>query len=239
MLEWYSNYIERHRKQPLQIKQQIDSDIIPLLGKKELEKIQARDITRALDTIVKRGSPVHANKILSTLKQAFNYSVSRGDISINPAVNIRARDIGGVERPRERNLTTEEIIALWLFLDSKRHAISLQIKNAVKIILLTGVRTGELRLAKWSEFDFEQSLWTIPVEHSKTGFVMKIHLCKLVKELLLELKHKLDSEYVLCGINDNNIPLTDKALPKAISRIQERIGIPQWTAHCNASIYLI
>jgi len=42
ILNWYSNYVERHRKQPLQIKQQIDADILPNLGNKELNSIQTR-----------------------------------------------------------------------------------------------------------------------------------------------------------------------------------------------------
>lgn len=95
--EWYDNYIIKHRKHPQQIKQQIDADIIPLLGNRELNELQTLDITKALDIIVKRGSPVHANKVLSTLKQLFNYAVNRGEIISNPAANLRARDIGGVE----------------------------------------------------------------------------------------------------------------------------------------------
>jgi integrase len=228
--EWYTNYIEKHRKQPQQIKQQIDSDIIPLLGKMELETIHARDITKALDTIVKRGSPVHANKILSTLKQAFSYAVSRGELMFNPTINIRARDIGGLEKPRERNLTLDEIKILWHFLDGDNHSVSLQVKNAIKIILLTGVRTGELRVAKLSEFNFEQSLWTIPAEHTKTGIAMKIHLSPLVKNLLLEMKQQIKSEYALSSA-DGTAPLSDKALPKAVRRLQDRLGIPQWTPH--------
>lgn len=228
--EWYSNYIEKHRKQPQQIKQQIEADIIPLLGKMELEKIQPRDITKALDTIVKRGSPVHANKVLSTLKQAFSYALSRGELMANPAANILARNIGGLEKPRERNLTIDEIKILLEFLDSDNHALSIQIKNAIKIILLTGVRAGELRLATWTEFNFAQSLWLIPAEHSKSGLVMKIHLSDLVKKLLLEIKEQFHSDYVLPAM-DGNSALSDKALPKAIQRIQTRVGIPQWTAH--------
>ena len=66
----------------------------------------------------------------------------------------------------------------------KSHSLSLQIKNAIKIILLTGVRTGELRMATWAEFDFEQSIWTIPAEHCKSRQPMKIHISQLVKSLL-------------------------------------------------------
>ncbi|APF04201.1 TPA: tyrosine-type recombinase/integrase [Legionella pneumophila] len=228
--DWYNNYIVKHRKQPQQIKQQIDADIIPLLGTLEIEKIQPRDISKALDNIVQRGSPVHANKVLSTLKQAFNYAVSRGEITINPAINIRARDIGGLEKPRDRNLDLDEIKKIWLFLDSDEHSISIQIKNAIKIILLTGARTGELRLAKWSEFNFDKSLWIIPPENNKIGLSMKIHLSELTKKLLLEIKEITLSNFVLAGVDDDS-PLGDKSISKAIQRIQKRVGIPQWTAH--------
>ena len=230
LLSWYSNYIEKNRKQPQQIKQLIDADIIPLLGHMVLEKIQSRDITRALDIIVNRGAPVHANKVLSTLKQAFNYATSRGDLAENPAMNIRARDIGGLEKPRERFLTLEEIKTLWLFLDSDASKMFTHMKAGIKIILLTGIRTAELRLAQWNEFDFEQSLWTIPANHTKSGETMKIHLAPQTKLLLEKLRLHRTSCYVLPGAK-NNQPLTDKSLPKAVKRIQDRVGIPQWTPH--------
>lgn len=230
ILSWYSNYAEKNRKKPLQIKQQIEADIIPLLGNEELEKLQTRDITKALDIIVKRGAPIHANRILSTLKQALNYAVSRGNLQQNPAAPIRPRDIGGLEKPRERFLTTDEIKILWAFLDSDKNKISLQIKNALKIILLTGIRTSEIRLAKWSEFNFENALWTIPTENTKTGIAVKIHLTSQVKTFLIQLKEINDTPFVLPSVNEQ-LPLSDNAIPRAVKRIQQRVGIPEWTSH--------
>jgi integrase len=230
ILEWYHGYAEKSRKRPEQIKQHIDADIIPLLGGRPLDKIQTRDITKALDTIVARGAPIHANRVLSTIKQAFNYGLSRGSLETNPASNIRARDIGGLEKPRERVLTMNEIKTIWLFLDSDKCQMTLHAKIAIKIILLTGIRTSELRLAKWSEFDFEKSLWIIPVENSKSGMIHKIHLSRQVKVLLNELKEVSGSDYVIYGA-DTNKPLSENALARAINRIQERVGISRWTAH--------
>jgi hypothetical protein len=85
--------------------------------------------------------------VLSSLKQAFNFAVSRGNISQNPAASIRARDIGGLEKPRERVLNLDEIRTIWHFLDSDSCKMSLQTKSAIKIIILTDVRTAEIRLA--------------------------------------------------------------------------------------------
>ena len=162
ILHWYTHYVEKNRKQPRQIKQQIEADILPLLGEFELEKIQPIDLTQALDTIVQRGAPIHANRILSTLKQVFNYAVSRGSMQFNPAVNIRARDIGGLEKPKERYLSLEEIKTIWHFLDTTQCQMSIQTKSAINIIILTGVRTAEIRLAQWTHFDFGNSLWVVP-----------------------------------------------------------------------------
>ncbi|STX29966.1 phage-related integrase [Legionella beliardensis] len=230
MLNWYKSYIEKHRAQPQQIWQLIKADIIPLLGDKKLETLKTREITQALDKIVDRGAPIHANKVLSTLKQAFNYAVSRGEMMNNPAMSIRSRDIGGLEKARERYLSLDEIKTLWQFLESEEHDTSIQIRSALKIILLTGVRTGEIRVAKWSEFDFENSLWTIPAEHTKTNITMRIHLSEMTKKVLLELQEYSDSDYVITGVDERS-PLSDKAMPRAVIRIQSRVGIPHWTAH--------
>lgn len=227
---WYANYIEKNLKRPLTIKKQIDLDIIPLLGQRRLDELQTRDITDALDKIVKRGARIHANRVLSSLKQLFNYAVSRGYVQQNPASNIRAKDIGGHEKPRERFLSIDEIKTLWQFLDSDKTQMAKQTKIAIKIILLTGVRTAELRLAKWDEIDFEQSLWTIPAQNSKASMVSKIHLSEQVKKLFTVLETISESQYVLTGADGSN-PLTENALPRAIKRIQERAGIPEWTAH--------
>lgn len=230
VLDWYEGYVEKNIKRPQTIKKQIDRDIIPLLGDKELDAIKTLDITLALDNIVARGAPVHANRVLSTIKQVFNSAVSRGRMQHNPAACIRARDIGGTEKPRDRYLSLNEIKLLWKFLDAEKNQLSLQTKNAIKIILLTGVRTAELRLATLSEFDFEQSLWTIPAEHSKTDNAMKIHLSPQVKKLFMELKENSTSHYILSGVKANT-PLTENALPRAIKRMEDRLGIPSWTAH--------
>ena len=229
VMGWYTNYILKERKQPLQIKQLIDADIIPLLGSVELAKLSPSLVTDALDKIVTRGSPVHANKVLAALKQAFSYGVRRGAMIENPAMLLQARHIGGIEKPRDRYLTTEEIKELLLFLDSNNNRMSLQTKLAIKIILHTGIRTGELRLAIFSEVDYQSSLWTIPKEHTKQGEVMRIYLTEPVKAMFKELQTVSTCKDVLSAKGGEPIGL--KALSRSINRIQERVGIPHWTAH--------
>jgi integrase len=147
----------------------------------------------------------------------------------NPAMLLQARDIGGIEKPRDRYLTIDEIKTLLLFLDSNTNRMSLQAKLAIKIILHTGIRTGELRLATFSEVDYQNSLWTIPKEHTKQGEVMRIHLTEPVKAMFKELLAVSTCKYILSAKGGE--PINLKALSRAINRIQERVGIPHWTAH--------
>ena len=229
VLAWYAGYIEKERKPPQQIKQLIDADIIPLLGDIELTKLSPAMVTKALDKIVKRGAPVHANKVLAALKQAFSYAVRRGAMTENPALLLQGRDIGGIEKPRDRYLAINEIKELLLFLNNGKNRMSIQTKLAIKLILHTGIRSGELRLATWSEIDFENNLWTIPKEHTKQNEMMRVHLTEPVKAMFKTLKSVSQSDVILSARKGES--LSPKALSRAINRIQERIGIPHWTAH--------
>lgn len=228
VIGWYENYIEKERKQPQQIKQLIDADILPLLGELELTKLTPALVTNALDKIVKRGAHVHANKVLAALKQAFSYGVRRGTLQENPAILLQARDVGGIEKPRDHHLNINEIKTLLFFLESGTNRMSLQTKFAIKIILHTGVRSGELRSATWDEIDFNDSLWTIPKEHTKQNEVMRIHLTESVKKMFQELKADSNCQCVLSAKDSE--PLSPKELSRSINRIQERLGIPHWTA---------
>lgn len=42
-------------------------------------------------------------------------------------------------------------------------------RNLVKLLLVFGARSQEIRLSTWAEWGFELSLWTVPKAHSKTS----------------------------------------------------------------------
>lgn len=59
-------------------------------------------------------------------------------------------------------------------------------------------------------------MWAFHQQNSLLGFT--------------KLKAMSSSGYVLSGIKANT-PLTENALPRAIKRIEDRLGLPSWTAH--------
>ena len=231
MLKWYEGYVLNNRKRPEKIKQQIDHDIIPLLGEKFVDEITTKDISTALDVIVDRGASIQANRVLSSIKQAFKYGASRGELPVNPAAGIRSKDIGGLEESRDRVLSLSEIKTLWSYLENDGRCMSPFTRHALKILLLTGVRTSELRLATWDHFDFDKALWSIPKGNTKTSKPQKIHLSKQVISILNILKSiSTGSKYVIPSMKLDE-PCSDNAFARAARRAREHIGLPHWTVH--------
>jgi integrase len=233
--EFYSRYLLKQRTRPDIPKQILDADIVPALGNMRLVEVKPRDIIKALDPIVDRGAHTLANRALSVIKQMFSYGVSRGLIPFNPASEIKRSVVGGKEAPKDRALSLGEIRTLWLGLDDEALSrVSPQVKIGLKILLLTGVRTGELRLAEWSHLDFDRDMWTVPAAITKTKITHKVPLSTLVKRLFQELRQQVgDSRYCLPSFStdESEKPFTDKAICRAVDRMQDKIGIPYWTAH--------
>jgi integrase len=80
---------------------------------------------------------------------------------------LRERLGKGKERPNDRTLADAELKALLTNLDDVLR--SPRMACAIRILLLTGQRRGELALARRRDIDFEAKTWTIPAAHSKTG----------------------------------------------------------------------
>ncbi len=74
-------------------------------------------------------------------------------------------------------------------------------KLATQFLMLTFVRTGELRFALWDEFDFDAKTWTIPAERMK---LPKEHVVPLSAQALIV----LDDIHKLTGHSDLLFPST-------------------------------
>ena len=94
---------------------------------------------------------------------------------------------------------------------------------AVKILLATCTRIGELTRAEWSHVDFERKEWTIPLEHAKNKKPFVIPLSNQVADWFIDLKHlAFNSKYVLpirkrFGGREGDAPMESTSLNAAIN----------------------
>ena len=146
---------------------------------------------------------------------------------------------GGEERPRQRVLTADEIKTFWAKLTSADMAEPTRL--ALKLLLVTAQRRGELTFAKWSHFDLGARLWTIPTELLKTSHARRaepephvIPRSPLALELLGQL-HQLTGEgtHVLPARADKrkDRSYSERVLSRAVRENAKHFGIAHFTPH--------
>ena len=183
--EWGWHYARRHRDRPREAVRLLRVYTEPWEGR-PVREIAKRDVVVLLDRIVARGSRVMANRIDALGKQAFAFAMQRDLIDSNPWVGT-ARP-GGDEKARQRKLTETEIRTLWQALDKPETKASEHVRLALKLVLVTGQRPGEVAGARWDEIS--GSTWTIPPERIKTrpGRAHPVPLSNLALEIIKRLR---------------------------------------------------
>ena len=186
----------------------LSKDVIPFLGRRKAKDIKRRDIILLIDEIVDRGSPIAANRTLRIIRKMFSFAVKRGVLDASPCIEI---DAPAKENQRERVLTEEEIKRFWLGLDSAK--MSDGTKLALKLLLVTAQRKGEVAQAEWSEIDLKSGWWTIPKEKSKNVRIHRVPVSKMASDIFKQAKELSgDSRWVFPSIKGRSIT------PRSISR---------------------
>ncbi len=226
---FYERRIAKQRKRPWEARAILDRDIIPTLGKRKLRTLQTPQVGAMILKVVDRGAPVHAGKVLGLTKQLFRSGVSLGYLTVNPAEPLRAADLGVESNVRDRHLSADEIALFWDAL-ARAPRMSESTRLAFKILLLSGVRSQELLLARWRDVDPEAAEWTIPVENQKLTLkqakkarAFRIPLPRLLVDLFDDLKAITGhSEWIMASEDSESGHYTDKALGRAMRRMFEQ-----------------
>ena len=183
-------------------------------GNQKLAEITHEDLRMLTNSIVDRGvlaTAVHAREIMM---QVFRWAIESGQDVVNPADNVRASSIARFQ-PRDRSLSPEEIGLMYKYLE--KVGTSPVNRAAAKLLLLTMVRKSELSLAKWSEINFSEALWSIPKERMKRRKPHLVFLSRQAVDLLIALKAFAGgSEYVLPARYDSDGPISNATINRVL-----------------------
>lgn len=220
--ELVQEYIEKHaqkfKRSWKEDERLLNREVIPLWGKLKAADITKRDVTILLESIVDRGSPAMSNQVLKIVRKMFNFAIERDILQNTPCLGVKAL---APNNSRERTLTEAEIKTLWSSLDSPEVAMSGELRRALKLILVTAQRPGEVAGIHTSEID--GNWWTIPSERAKNGKAHRVYLTDLALELLGE-QTVFDTEtgetvpkgFIFPSPRVEIDPVTEKAISKPI-----------------------
>jgi integrase len=218
-----------HKKSGVETRRLLNKDVLSAWGKRRVDEIKRRDIVLLLDQINARGAAITRNRVHGALTRFFNFCAERGMIDDSPCTRIKKMP----EKGRNRVLTDEEIKLLWKALDLENVGVDVYrvSKLALKMILLTGQRPGEVVGTTWAELS-EEGFWNIPAERMKNGEPNRVPLCKLALEVIEQARPYSDGGYVFASSYKEKEPMTAHALSRAIIRHWQEIGFQEaWTPH--------
>lgn len=199
------------------IMEAFQNDIFPYVGTRPVGEIKPLELLNVLRKIEKRGALEKMRKVRQRCSEVFRYAIATGRAEFNPAA-----DLSSALEVHQSNhfpfLKADEIPDFLRALDSYTGSKLVQI--ATKLLMITGVRTIELRAALWQEFDLDNAIWEIPAERMKMRRAHLVPLSTQALDLLNELKIMSGNyRYVFPGRNDPNKPMSEASINQTIKRL--------------------
>ena len=154
----------------------------PRFGKLKLAVIRHAEIASLHREIAKR-APYRGNRLVAVLSTMMSLAIKEGWREDNPTRGIERAH----EEKRERFLSPAEIVRLADALAKHTEKIS---ANAIRLLMLTGARRGEVLSATWDQFDLAAGIWTKPSAHTKQNKVHRVPLSAPARELIANMKRE-------------------------------------------------
>jgi integrase len=159
--------------------------IRPELQHHRVAEIGFTDIDALHRKVTKAGTPYRANRVVAVLSKMFSLAIRWRWRTDNPAHGVERNQ----EQKRVRYLSSEELGRLSAALAEHPDQ---QAANAIRLLLLTGARRGEVLTAKWSDFNLVSGEWTKPGATTKQKTEHRVPLSAPARQLLAEIPRSGD-----------------------------------------------
>ncbi|MBA1157963.1 integrase arm-type DNA-binding domain-containing protein [Microvirga mediterraneensis] len=193
--------------------------ILPKWKDRPYASIERRDIIALCEGMVQHGKATQANRIQALISSIFSFAIDADLVRANPCHRLRKR---GVETVATRVLSDAEVKLFWNGVTLP--PVSRRVGLALRLLLLTGARAGEVAGALRSEFesldDPARAGWVIPADRSKNGRAHFVPLSPLAVGTIndaLTLVGK-DEAYLFPSPSVDEVPITAHALAVAMAR---------------------
>jgi integrase len=167
-----------------QVERFLEADVFPHVGNLPIRNVTAAHLLAIVRRVEGRGAETVALLVRQWASAIFRYAVATLRANTDPAAALR----GAIHRPKvvhHKPLTRAQVADFVKALDGYAGYRTTVI--ALRLMLLTFVRTKELRGALWAEIDLDRSEWRIPAERMKKRESHIVPLSRQAVELLREL----------------------------------------------------
>ena len=193
----------------------------PVIGRKKIDKITSSDVLAVLMPIWNE-KPETAKRIKQRIGTVLKWAIAQGWREDNPAQSIdSALPKGNKVVKHHKSLPYKDVSGA---IDKiKNSKATSHTKFALEVLILTALRSGEVRNAKWDEVDLDNQVWTIPPERMKKRKEHNVPLSprcvEIFKEALTLKNDDIKTGYIFTNQTTGK-PLTDVTLSKLVRELK-------------------
>jgi len=150
----------------------MENDVFPWIGNMPVSEVKPPVILEVLNRITGRGTIETAHRTKSNISRVMRYAVSKGFIERDPCPDLR----DALPSPTKRHMAAiiDSIKAGELLRAIYDYRDTFVVKAALKLLPLVFVRPGELRMAKWSDFDLDEGTWEFTPTKTKNPLIVPL-----------------------------------------------------------------
>ncbi len=223
----------------------LENHVFPEIGTKRIDAIGTKEVLLVLEPIWLT-IPDTARRILQRIGAILDFAHIKGYIPAEVSLRSVTRGL-----PRQQQQVTHraampyaDVPAFWSQLVAEANSVG---RDALKLTMLTAVRSNEARLATWREFDLDGAIWSIPASRMKMKLPHLVPLSEPAVALLRRLRKEhealatgsIDDQYLFSA--RGKAPISDVTMLKAIrdAKIDTitvhgfRSSFADWAAECT------
>ena len=212
--EWLSRqsvlWTERHSRG---VQNSLKFHVLPDLGEIPIADISTQDVIAILRKIEADGKFETCYRLRQKIEAIFSYAEIEGKCVGNPAKGLQ--QILTKPQPKSQNSLPISELPEYLKKIAADKVTAPTTLLAMKFIILTFVRTSELRFADWKEFEIDctEPLWVIPAERMKMRKTHHVPLSRQAVSILKEMEqYSGQEEYVFPQFYNRKKPMSENTL---------------------------
>ncbi|RUT82669.1 MULTISPECIES: site-specific integrase [unclassified Mesorhizobium] len=223
---YIDKYAKRQKKTWAEDERILKREVYPSVGKMKASAVKRRDVLDIIDAKADAGKGAASTNILAVVRKLFNWAVDSDYLVSSPVVGVKPRS-----KPvrRERVLSDVELKGLWraLFVAGLSPAVA----DILRLLMLTGQRSGEVAGMMRSEVDIAAASWVIPRERTKNGIEHAVPLSAPALAIIEAAILRTDKDEPDAPLfSRTGQPIESNAVAQA-TRLKLQFSNQQWSPH--------
>ncbi len=167
------------------------SKALPALGCRPIAEITAPEILKVLRVEEVAGRYETATRLRESIGQVFRLAIASGRATSDPTRDMRGALVSPTVTNRAAILDPKRLGDLLRATDDYEVSQARsEVVTAMRLLIATATRPGEVRGATWSEFDLDASVWTLPASRTKQRRTHRVILAPRTAEMVRALRDR-------------------------------------------------